>query len=388
MIQSFFWNKKWFLWAYGGGVLLLALLYAQVSLSVKMNAWYGGFYDLLQHIEKHTFAEFRQNIIDFLWIAVPWTAFAVATNYITRRYSLWWREAITFNYVPRWRNVREDIEGASQRIQEDAYRFARIVETLGLQIARAVMTLIAFLPILWFLSKKGIYVPFVGTAIGHYGWFFFLGVIAVRFIYTMTQRKTMCATVLPTPMIFLLQCGALIGAWFLAGFLNRSLEPLVWVAVFISFSGTVISWFVGIKLPGLEYNNQKVEAAFRKELVYGEDDKINRASLSTLAELFTGITFNYKRLFLHYGYFDLWSNLYSQIMVVVPFLIAGPALFSGAITLGVLIQIDNAFGKVQNSFALFMENWTTVTELRSIKKRLKEFEANLDTHGVSARIAS
>ena len=28
---------------------------------------------------------------------------------------------------------------------------------------------------------------------------------------------------------------------------------------------------VGIKLPGLEFNNQKVEAAYRKELVYGED---------------------------------------------------------------------------------------------------------------------
>lgn len=74
-------------------------------------------------------------------------------------------------------------------------------------------------------------------------------------------------------------------------------------------------------------------------------------------------------------------------MVVVPFLIAGPALFSGAITLGVLIQINNAFGKVQNSFALFMENWTTVTELRSIKKRLKKFEANLDAHEVGTRIA-
>lgn len=80
MIQSFFWNKKRCLWAYGGGVLLSALLYAQVSLSVKINAWYGGFYDLLQHVEKHTFTEFQQNIIDCLRIAVPWTAFAIAMN--------------------------------------------------------------------------------------------------------------------------------------------------------------------------------------------------------------------------------------------------------------------------------------------------------------------
>lgn len=366
--------------AYGGGFLLLLLLYAQVSLSVKMNAWYGGFYDLLQHIERHTFAEFRRNIVDFLWIAVPWTAFAVATNYVTRRYSLWWREAITFGYIPRWRSVREEIEGASQRIQEDAYRFARIVETLGLQVARAVMTLFAFLPILWSLSKKGIVVPFAGNAVGHYAWFLFVGIIAMRLARIATRRAMACMDHPRQFIGYLIHGCALGAAWFLAGTLNRSLEPLVWVAVFISLSGTVVSWLVGIKLPGLEYNNQKVEAAFRKELVYGEDDKINHASLQTLTELFTGIAFNYKRLFLHYGYFDLWSNLYSQIMVVVPFLIAGPALFSGVITLGVLIQIDNAFGKVQNSFALFMENWTTVTELRSIKKRLTEFETNLDRH--------
>ena len=50
---------------------------------------------------------------------------------------------------------------------------------------------------------------------------------------------------------------------------------LVWVSLTASLGGLVISWLVGIKLPGLEYNNQKVEAAFRKELVYGEDDRTN-----------------------------------------------------------------------------------------------------------------
>lgn len=383
MIKAFFGSKKWFWWAYGGGLVLMLLLYAQVSMSVKMNTWYGGFYDILQHVEKHTFAEFYKKIIDFSWIAIPWTIFAVVTNYVTRRYSLWWREAITFNYIPRWRNVREEIEGSSQRIQEDAYRFARIVETLGLQVARAAMTLFAFLPILWMLSKRGIVVPVVGTFMGQVAWFLFLSIVVSRFIYTLAgigRCEETRIVVLPNSVWFIIYLLMEFLVWLLSGFINRSLESLVWIAVFISFSGTVISWFVGIKLPGLEYNNQKVEAAFRKELVYGEDDKINHASIPTLTELFTGITFNYKRLFLHYGYFDLWSNLFGQIMVVVPFLIAGPALFSGIITLGILIQIDNAFGKVQNSFSLFMENWTTVTELRSIKKRLREFEMNLDLH--------
>ena len=61
-------------------------------------------------------------------------------------------------------------------------------------------------------------------------------------------------------------------------------------------------------------------------------------------------------------------------MVIVPYLVMAPSLFAGVITLGVIIQISNAFQKVQESFSLFVNNWTTITELRSIFRRLKEFE--------------
>ena len=43
-------------------------------------------------------------------------------------------------------------------------------------------------------------------------------------------------------------------------------------------------------------------------------------------------------------------------------------------TLGILIQTSSAFREVQSSFSLFMQNWTRITELRSIWKRLNEFE--------------
>ena len=117
----------------------------------------------------------------------------------------------------------------------------------------------------------------------------------------------------------------------------------------------------------------------------GEDDKVNHVSMGTMVELFTGVRVNYFRLYWHYGYYDIWANLFGQVMTVLPFLIAGPALFEHIITLGVLIQIDNAFGKVQGSFALFIDNWTNVTELRSIHKRLREFEVNLDKHHLQTR---
>ena len=321
MIRAFFRTKEWFWWAYGGGLLLIGSLYAQVYMSVLFNKWYGGFYDMLQKAPEHSLEEFWAGLTHFMYIAIPYVILASATAYFTRLYSFRWRKAMTFDYIPRWRKIQQEIEGSSQRIQEDAYRFAKIVESLGLQVARATMTLVAFLPILWGLSK-GVAIPVFADVSG----------------------------------------------------------LLVWIAVIVSVGGMLISWFVGIKLPTLEYNNQKVEAAFRKELVYGEDDKQNHASMPALTELFTGITFNYHRLFLHYGYFDLWINLYDQFMVIVPYIAVGPSLFTGAVTLGVMIQASNAFSKVHSSFALFIHNWTTITELRSISKRLHEFEANLDTN--------
>ncbi|MEH6629675.1 MAG: putative transporter [Halopseudomonas aestusnigri] len=337
MFHSFYKTKEWALWAYGGGSLLILVLWLQVQMSVAINTWYGDFYNLLQ-----TAADYKDNPEEgisllfskligldyitsnleappsFLVIAMPYVILAIITNWFTRIYGLRWREAITFGFIPRWRNVEEEIEGASQRIQEDCNRFARIVESLGLQTVRAIMTLIAFIPILWGFSDK-VDIPIIRDFEG----------------------------------------------------------SLVWGSLIVSIGGLLISWVVGIKLPGLEYNNQKVEAAFRKDLVLGEDNKAQYAQPETLFELFTGIRFNYHRLYWHYGYFDLWLNIYDQFMVIVPYLIMGPGLFTGLITLGTMVQISNAFQKVHGGFALFLHNWTTITELRSIYRRLNEFEHNL-----------
>lgn len=384
MLKAFFWSRAWATRAYGGGALLLCSLYVQVRLSVALNVWYGAFYNLLQHAlsyvhQPHTGIElfyremFSASYVlhgfsgspSFLEIAIPYVLLATGTSYFTRRYGFWWREAITFSYIPKWRAVVVEIEGASQRIQEDANRFARIVESLGLRAARAFMTLAAFLPLLWYLSGF-IEVPFaLGSTITF---------LDVRHIVDPSQIDgvrfaTTAAGVVVT---------------------NHHAIPglLVFVALAASLGGLAISWLVGSKLPGLEYHNQLREAAFRKELVYGEDDKERYAGVPTLTELFLGVRANYLRLYLHYGYFDVWLNLYDQVMIVVPYLLVGPSLFTGAVLLGVVVQVSNAFSKVHGSFAFLTENWTTVTELRSIWMRLREFERNLDRHATPFESAS
>lgn len=337
MFRAFYKSKEWAIKAYGGLIILISSLWLQVSITVSLNEWYGRFYNLLQSSGEYSdnpskgikkfndllaSFDYLTNSLEgdpsFLLMALPYVFIYVLTSWYTRVYGLQWREAITFYYIDLWKKTEGNLEGASQRIQEDCYRFAKIVETLGLQIVRAIMTLIAFIPILWGLSE-GVKVPFLENAEG----------------------------------------------------------ALVWGALILSIGGLIISWFVGWKLPGLEYNNQKVEASFRKDLVLAEDDKENYALPDTVIQLFTGIKTNYSKLFKHYSYFDAWAAIYEQLMGIAPYLVIGKELFTGVITLGVLMQVGNAFSKVYEGFSVFLQNWTTITELRSIYKRLHEFHAFL-----------
>jgi peptide/bleomycin uptake transporter len=203
-------------------------------------------------------------------------------------------------------------------VQEDTLRFARLMEGLGVSFMRSLMTLAAFLPILWVLSEK--------------------------------------VTELP---------------WF--GQINHA---LVYVAILFALSGTVLLALVGIKLPGLEFNNQKVEAAYRKELVLGEDDA-HRAAPPVLQDLFDHVRRNNFRLYFHYLYFDVAKWSYLQFGVLVPYMALAPTIVAGTLTLGAMQQIVRAFGRVESSFQYLVNSWTDIVELISVFKRLRAFEQQI-----------
>ena len=152
---------------------------------------------------------------------------------------------------------------------------------------------------------------------------------------------------------------------------------LVIAAIVWSLMGTGLLAVVGIKLPGLEFKNQRVEAAYRKELVYGEDDA-NRASPPTVRELFGAVRRNYFRLYFHYMYFNIARILYLQVDNVFGLFLLFPSIVAGTITLGLMTQITNVFGQVRGSFQYLISSWTTLVELMSIYKRLRSFERELD----------
>jgi len=198
-------------------------------------------------------------------------------------------------------------------------RFSTTTESLGVRLIDAIMTLIAFLPVLLALSQNVTELPLIGEV--------------------------------PYALVF---------------------AALIWSAF-----GTAFLAIIGIKLPGLEFKNQRVEAAYRKELVYGEDDA-SRAQPPTVAELFSHVRRNYFRLYFHYMYFNIARIGYLQTDNVFALIILGPTIVAGAITLGVMNQIVNAFDQVRSSFQYLINSWTTIVELMSIYKRLRGFEAAID----------
>ena len=134
--------------------------------------------------------------------------------------------------------------------------------------------------------------------------------------------------------------------------------------------------FSGIKLPGLEFKNQRVEAAFRKELVLGEESD-ERADPPSLIHLFSNVRRNYFRIYFHYAYFNLVRYLYIQADNVIVYIFLIPTIVSGRITLGIMNQILRAFGQVASSFQFLVNSWTTIIDLISVYKRLQAFEASI-----------
>ncbi len=318
-------RNKWYGWAVCGTALILLVTYFQVQVSVWINDWYGDFYNLIQLAlsEKGTSnvssEEYYGKLLTLVYILIPNIIILVTFSFFTSHYVFRWRTAMNDYYMEHWDKLRL-VEGASQRVQEDTRRFAGIMESLGSAFVSSVMTLIAFLPLLWNLSKEVTELPLIGPIEG----------------------------------------------------------SLVFLALISAAFGTVLLAAVGYRLPGLEFNNQKVEAAYRKELVYGEDYE-ERAAPPTVKELFAGVRFNNFRLYFNYLYFNVFRYAYLQGATFIPLIALGPSMVAGVLTFGVYQQISNAFNRVENSFQFLVNSWTTIIDLLSIHKRLIAFESIIHT---------
>ena len=314
----FFTEKNWFLWSWIGSFIILSSLWVQVEIDVKINEWFGVFYDMIQKALAEPNAvsieEYFASLFSFITLAAMYIAVYVAISFFTAHYLFRWRTSMVDWYHSVYDKARK-IEGASQRVQEDTIKFTRIMEGLGTSLIESIMILIQFIPILFGLS--------VGIPIFFFGeW----------------------------------EYGLIVGA-------------LIW-----TIGGTVFLIVLGLilRLVGIEYDLQKQEAAYRKILVIAEDDGSIRPK--TIDELFDDVRKIHFLSYLRYLYFNIGRIAYLQANVLSAYVFLAPAIVAGVVTLGVMQQIIRAFGRVEGSMQYLLKAWPTIIELASVYKRLREFE--------------
>ncbi|MDA9725627.1 putative transporter [Candidatus Pelagibacter sp.] len=318
----FFTERNWFYWSWIGSFIILSSLWVQVEIDVKINEWFGVFYDMIQKALAEPNAvsieEYFASLFSFITLAAMYIAVYVAISFFTAHYLFRWRTSMVEWYHSVYDKARK-IEGASQRVQEDTIKFTRIMEGLGTSLIESIMILIQFVPILFGLS--------VGIPIFFFGeW----------------------------------EYGLIVGA-------------LIW-----TIGGTVFLIVLGLilRLVGIEYDLQKQEAAYRKILVIAEDDGSVRPK--TIDELFDDVRKIHFLSYLRYLYFNIGRIAYLQANVLSAYVFLAPAIVAGVVTLGVMQQIIRAFGRVEGSMQYLLKAWPTIIELASVYKRLREFESKIN----------
>ena len=339
---------------------IVALNLGAVYMLVQINEWNRVFFDALQNKNQDVF---WTQLGRFTYLAMIFIVIAVYRFYLTQLLQVRWRAWMTRDLMHRWlggqafyRMELQRYTGApepattdaglpqpgqrvpdnpDQRLQEDVNLFTTQTVGLSMGFLNAVVTLASFVGVLWGLSGS-----------------------------------------------FSFSAGG--SSFTIPGF-------MVWMAVLYCAVGSVLTHYIGRPLIGLNFEQQKREADFRHHLVrvreYSEAialDKGERVEEQNLDTRFTAVLANYLRLIAKQKQLVGFTNLFGQAAVVFPFIIAAPRFFSGAIQLGELMQIGNAFDRVQASLSWFVDNYDSLAAWRATTERLTSFEAALSKENQAA----
>lgn len=311
--------------------VIVALTLGLVFISVLLNNWNRSFFEAIQNKD---FSQFGPLLLQFCVLAAVFIVGAVYRRYFTLMLEMRWRMWMTRRFLDRWLShhvyyrlevVDRRTDNPDQRIAEDLRMFTSNTLDLGLGLFSSVVTLLSFVTILWVISG-----PLA----------FSLGPLDI---------------VIPGYM--------------------------VWVAALYAIVGSVLTHLVGRPLIPLSFLQQRLEADFRFALVRLRENsegvalyKGEAVENNTLAARFEAIRANWWQLMRFTKNLTFLTVGYSQIADIFPILVAAPRYFQGAISLGVLTQIGNAFGQVQGSLSWFVNSYGDLAVWKATVDRLLTFQ--------------
>ena len=345
---SFFLGKVWALarpyWkseertrAWGLLIAIIALTLGLVYVEVLFNDWYREFYNSL---EQKNQADFTDLLLYFAFLAVVFIAASIYKLYLTQMLTMRWRAWLTRQYLAEWLErqvyyrLQLDSHGTDnpdQRIAEDLRLFTDGSLSLSLGLLQAVVTLGSFVVILWSVSGA---IEIFGVNIPGY---------------------------------------------------------MVWAALIYAILGSVLTHYVGRQLIPLNFQQERLEADFRFNLVRLRENaegialyRGERSENDVLLTRFELIRANWWSLMTITKRLTGFTAGYSQAAIIFPYIVAAPRFFTGSMPLGGLMQIASAFGQVQSSLSWFVNSYGTLANWKASVDRLLTFKSALDQASVES----
>jgi vitamin B12/bleomycin/antimicrobial peptide transport system ATP-binding/permease protein len=324
-------------WA--GRVLLAAVIGLELSvvgLTVLLNTWNNVFYNALQD---RNWAVFVYQLGYFCVLATIWVVVNVYQLYLNQWLEIRWRRWLTNQYLDHWLDdsnhyrmqlLGDAADNPDQRIADDIRLFIELTMGIGLQLLNACVSIASFMAILWSLSAEA-------------------------------------------PL-------------HLFGFTLSIPGYLFWAALLYAVLGTTVTHLIGRPLIALNFQQQRYEADFRFNLVRTRENSEQVALLEgepaergRLLMRFGNVVGNWMAIMSRQKKLTFFTASYNQAAVVFPFVMGSPAYFANLMQLGGLMQIANAFGRMQESLSVFITVYRNLAQWRAVVERLAGFDQSVAT---------
>jgi vitamin B12/bleomycin/antimicrobial peptide transport system ATP-binding/permease protein len=315
---------------------VIAIELALVGTDVMVNLWRNRFYNALQEKD---WSGFSREIIVFIVLAAISVVLSIYQLYLNQWLQIRWRNWLTSKYLGEWlhdaNHYRMQLQGDAadnpdQRVSDDLKSFVDRTLYIVVGLLSAIVSFFSFVIILWGLSEEA-------------------------------------------PL-------HLFGSpYAIPGY-------LVWAALIYAVFGTGLTQWIGAPLVHLDFQQERLEADFRFNLVRVRENSEQialldgeRAERGRLLDRFSRVVANWYGIMSRTKRLTAFTQSYAQAAVIFPFVLCAPAYFAGKILLGALIQAAEAFGKVQEALSFFVSVYRTMAEWRAVVARLDGFEKSIES---------
>ena len=317
-------------------VVIISLTSGSVYIATSINSWYKEFWDTIQNYD---IDGFKHQLIIFVVLASIHVVVSVYNAYLKSCLAINWRTWLTGKTMTRWLEsdnyyklqlADKNTDNPDQRIAEDLNMFVSSTIVLIIGTATDLAMMISFGVVLWQLSSA-VDITIMGMSIH-------------------LPDGYMC-----------------------------------YLALLYAILGTALTFYLGKPLVKLNFRQQRYEADFRFSLIRVRENsesialyKGEEEENKYLRQSFSDLVANYIKLIVCTKRLGFLTLGYSQTAVIFPMLISAPLYFAKIITMGSIMQISSAFGRVQDSLSTLVSNFTSWASWKSVVDRLALFYLSME----------